>query len=135
MKEEELKKLCRKEGRFKLSSGKISDHYYDLKELYCKEPNSVLSYFDERIWQTRFDMFASIELGGAMIASGLAARFDKKLAILRKGRESINKPTVGSRVIIIDDVSTTGASIERIEDWCEEAEIVKVIVGIYRSNK
>lgn len=141
MKEEELKSLCRKEGYCTLSSGDISDHYYDLKELYCKEPKLVLDYFDERIksfhtflWQTSFDVFASIELGGAIIASGLAVRFNKELSILRKGRESINKPS-GKRVIIIDDVTTTGESIEKLKYWCKDAKIVKVIVGIDRSNE
>ena len=133
--ENELKEKSSIEGYYVLSSKQITNKYYDVKSLYCKNHNLVLDYFVERINSTEIDCIVSIELGGALIAVGLSERLNKSVAIFRKEKPSIGRPV--GKCLIVDDVSTSGNSINIIKKWVEDcdAEISQVIVGIDRRIK
>ena len=132
--ENELKEKSGVDGYYVLSSKIVVNKYYNVKSLYCKYHNLVLSYFEERI-TTDIDCIVSIELGGALIAAGLSERLDKPLAVFRKERPSIGRPT--GRCLIIDDVSTTGNSLNVVKKWVEDcgAKVEQVIVGVDRRKK
>jgi len=132
--EEELKKECRINGMYILSSKLIANDYYDLADLYCRDPGLVLGYFRERA-RGYFDCIASIELGGALIAAGLGAIWDVPVCVWRKERPLLGKPF--GKVLVVDDVKTTGNSLQIVERWVESsgAEVMQVLVGIDRSDE
>jgi len=135
--EDELKEKSGIEGYWVLSSRAVTTKYYDAKSLFCRNHNLVLEYFEERITglKANIDCIVSIELGGALIAAGLSERLDKPIAIYRKERPSVGKPS--GRCLIVDDVTTTGNSLNIIRKWIEDcgAEIVQEIVGIDRRER
>lgn len=112
--EEELCEKSQIEGYYVLSSKTISGCYYNIKDLYCRNHKLIIDYFVERI-DDDIDTVVSIELGGAIIASGLAERLNKKLAIFRKEKPSLGVPK--GKCLIIDDVSSTGNSLNIIRKW------------------
>ena len=130
--EQELMEKSGAEGYYILSSKQMTSKYYNVKDLYCREHNLVLDYFVERI-ANDFDTVVSIELGGALIATGLSERLNKALAIYRKEKPNIGKPF--GKCIIVEDVSTTGNSLNILKKWIEDipdANIEQIIVGIDR---
>ena len=132
--ENELKEKSSVEGYFILSSRQVTGKYYNLKDLYCRDHNLVLDYFVERI-NNSIDCIVSIELGGALIAVGLSERLNKSVAIFRKEKPSIGRPI--GKCLVVDDVTTSGNSINIVKKWVEDcgAEISQVIVGIDRRKK
>lgn len=142
--EEELKEMCIEYGDFTLSSGKKSDHHYNLERFFCERPADLVKYFEMKIineskWictaMKHSDCIVAKEPGGALIASGIASVFHIPIAIYRKNGEHLNKPY--GKSLIIDDVKTTGKTIAELENWCREcgAEVVQVVVGIDRSKE
>ena len=132
--EDELKEKSGIEGYYILSSRQVTGKYFDLKSLYCRDHNLVLNYFVERI-NNNIDCIVSIELGGALIAVGLSERLNKPVAIFRKEKPSIGRPI--GKCLVVDDVSTSGNSINIVKKWVEDcgAVISQVIVGIDRRKK
>lgn len=131
---DELKEKSGIEGYYVLSSKHITNKYYDVKSLYCRDHNLVLDYFEERI-NNEIDCIVSIELGGALIAVGLSERLNKSVAIFRKEKPSIGRPI--GKCLVIDDVSSTGNSLNIIKKWVQDcgAEVSQIIVGIDRRKK
>lgn len=129
--EDELCEKSQIEGYYVLSSKAISGCYYNIKDLYCRNHKLIIDYFVERINED-IDTVVSIELGGGIIASGLAERLNKPLAIFRKEKPSIGKPC--GRCLIIDDVSTSGNSLNIIRKWVLDsgASIQQELVAIDR---
>ena len=80
--DELMKVYTIEKGCFVLSSGRTSNHYYDLKSAFCRKHSFIIGYFVSRVY-CQFDSIISAELGGAMIASALAAYFIKPLCPLR----------------------------------------------------
>ena len=133
--EQELMEKSGVKGYYILSSKQITSKYYNLKDLYCREHNLVLDYFVERI-ANELDTVVSIELGGALIAVGLSERLNKGLAIYRKDKPNIGKPF--GKCLIVEDVSTTGNSINILKKWIDDisdTEISQIIIGIDRRRK
>lgn len=130
--EQELMEKSSIEGYYVLSSKQITSKYYNVKDLYCREHNYVLDYFVERI-DSDFDTIVSMELGGALIAIGLSERLNKTLAIFRKEKPSIGKPL--DKCLIVEDVSTTGNSINILKKWINDfpdANVEQIVIGIDR---
>ncbi|HXG05727.1 MAG TPA: orotate phosphoribosyltransferase, partial [Nitrososphaera sp.] len=108
-------------GVFTLSSGKQSSYYIDLRVL-----PSFPSHFKLAIGEMRdtivkhvgdFDAIASVPTSGLVFGSALAYEMNKPFVYARKkskdygtGKavEGYLKP--GSRVVVVDDVATTGTS-------------------------
>lgn len=109
-------------GVFTLASGKQSSYYIDLRVL-----PSFPSYFKLAIGAMRdavakgvgeFDTIASVPTSGLVFGSALAYEMNKPFVYARKeskgygtGKavEGFLKP--GSRVVVVDDVATTGTSV------------------------
>ena len=132
--ENELKEKSSVEGYFILSSRQVTGKYYNVKDLFCRDHNLVLDYFIERI-NNNIDCIVSIELGGALIAVGLSERLNKPIAIFRKEKPSVGRPI--GKCLVIDDVSSTGNSLNIVKKWVQDcgAEVVQEIVGIDRRKK
>lgn len=111
-------------GNFKLSSGKDSPYYIDLRIVpsfphqFRKMIKALQSSISEKIGFDNFDCIASVPTSGLVIASALAIETVKPLIYIRQkpkdyGTENVieGKIAEGSRVLLVDDVGTTGLSL------------------------
>jgi orotate phosphoribosyltransferase len=111
-------------GNFKLSSGKDSPYYIDLRIVpsfphqFRKMIKTLQSSISEKIGFDNFDCIASVPTSGLVIASALAIETVKPLIYIRQkpkdyGTENVieGKIAEGSRVLLVDDVGTTGLSL------------------------
>ncbi len=122
-------------GVFTLASGKQSAYYIDLRVLpsfpgYFRLGISALKdMVTEKIG--RFDAFASVPTSGLVFGSALAYEMNKPFIYVRKEPKAygINKIIEGflepgSKIIIVDDVATTGTSLS------SAVEIIRANSGI-----
>ena len=124
-------------GDFTLSSGKSSSYYVDLRLVssfphpFRKMIKSLQDLISKEIGFDNFDSFASVPTGGLVIASALAMETVKPLIYVRtKPKEhgttkSIEgKIETGMKVLMVDDVATTGGSMINSIKLLKEAGIV-----------
>ena len=111
-------------GNFKLSSGKDSPYYIDLRIVpsfphqFRKMIKTLQNLISEKIGLDNFDYIASVPTSGLVIASALAIETVKPLIYIRPkpkdyGTENVveGKITKSARVLLVDDVATTGLSL------------------------
>ena len=111
-------------GDFTLASGKKSSYYVDLRLVpsYPHEFRKMVKYLENDIVQNigldEFDSIVSVPTGGLVIASALAIETVKPLIYVRsKPKDYGTSKSVegkihdGMKVIMIDDVATTGGSV------------------------
>lgn len=100
-------------GNFMLTSGKVSPYYLDLRKL----PNhpDIFSFVVSSA--VDFDMILGVVTGGVPFASFIACKLNKPMGYIRAekkghGTERLLEADVdGKKVIVVDDVATTGGSI------------------------
>ncbi len=122
-------------GRFKLTSGLESPFYIDLRKLYsypdlarrvAKELASVGEI-------EKLDGVVGIATAGIALAAYIAALYGIPMAYVRSERKEhgtlslVEGEVAGRRVAIVDDVATTGGSIERAFRALREAGAEPVI--------
>lgn len=111
-------------GNFKLSSGKDSPYYIDLRMVpsyphqFRKMIKTLQNLISEKVGFDNFDCIASVPTSGLVIASALAIEIIKPLIYIRSkpkehGTENVieGKIANGTRVLLVDDVATTGLSL------------------------
>ena len=124
-------------GDFVLSSGKRSRVYVDVKlastfpdilEMIAEKMAAKLKGLD-------FDRIACVELGGVPIAVALSLKLKKPLIIFRKEKKEygvkgdrIGEVKRGERVVVVEDVITTGSSALSAARRVEESGAV--VAGI-----
>jgi len=124
-------------GNFKLSSGKDSSYYIDLRIVpsfphqFRKMIKMLQSLISEKIGFDNFDGIASVPTSGLVIASALAIETVKPLIYIRQkpkdyGTENVieGKIAEGSRVLLVDDVGTTGLSLLNAVKALRDSKIV-----------
>ncbi|HEX5358515.1 MAG TPA: orotate phosphoribosyltransferase [Candidatus Nitrosotalea sp.] len=124
-------------GNFKLSSGKDSAYYIDLRLVpsfphqFRKMIKTVQNLISDTIGLDSFDYIASVPTSGLVIASALAMETVKPLIYIRQkpkdyGTGSLieGKIPPGSRVVLVDDVGTTGHSLLNAIKALKEAKVV-----------
>lgn len=134
------------EGHFLLSSGKHSDRYIQCAKLiqhpeYCKEVSEIIA---EKLKEANIDVDLCVgpAMGGVIIsyevakALGTNAIFTERVdneMTLRRGFEI----TEGARVIVVEDVITTGKSSFETVDVIRSygAAVVALASIVNRSNK
>jgi len=111
-----------KYGRFRLSSGRETSIYIDMREAlgYPSLRAKLLSILAAKIAAIvdHIDIVAGIATGGIPWATMLAHLYSKPLAYIRESKKDhgLGKPVEGASIagknaIIVDDVATTGQSI------------------------
>ncbi len=111
-------------GDFTLTSGKKSSYYVDLRIVpsfphqFRKMIKTLQNLVSENIGFDNFDCLASVPTSGLVIASALALEIVKPLIYVRNkpkehgtGKAIEGKLRKGMRVVLVDDVATTGISL------------------------
>lgn len=141
-----LKKLielgCYKEGKFTLKSGRESSYYIDLRCLvsYPEVLKEVSALIYNKIKDTP-GLICGLPYAGIPYAMTLSAIYNIPSVLLRKERKSYGtgKMVEGNyklcdKLIIIDDILTTGQSIQESMKYLADFYIQKIIVIIDREE-
>jgi orotate phosphoribosyltransferase len=113
-------------GVFKLSSGKASPYYIDLRVIpsFPDAFREIVEFYSQvissEIGLKNFDRIAGIPLAGIPFASQVAYNLKKPFVYLRKGVKRHGRErrvegvlVSGDRVLLIDDLLTTGLSLKK----------------------
>jgi len=115
-------------GEFTLTSGRKSSFYVDVKKASTKP--AILEIISKRMARNvgDVDRLAGMELGAVPIVVALALRTGKPYLILRKGKREHGTGNqiegdflAGEKILIVEDVATTGGSIVRSAEMLREA--------------
>jgi len=107
-------------GLFKLSSGRVSDVYVDLRKLpsHPAEFREVVRSMAKLAERFNADYVCGIAVGGLPLATALAYELGKPLIYVRKERKDYGTMkqlegnyVKGARVLLVDDVATTGGTL------------------------
>ena len=125
-------------GDFTLASGKKSSYYVDLRLVpsfphqFRRMIKHLQNTVSDEIGMDNFDAIASVPTGGLVIASALAFETVKPLVYVRSQAKSYGTGklveglvTNGMRVLVVDDVATTGGSvINGIKELRKEGAVI-----------
>ncbi|MCL5949815.1 MAG: orotate phosphoribosyltransferase [Candidatus Bathyarchaeota archaeon] len=116
-------------GVYKLTSGKASPYYIDLRvipsfpDAFREICDSYAQYITSQIGLKNFDRIAGIPLAGIPFASQIAYNLKKPFLYVRKGirlhgreRRVEGILVSGDRVLLIDDLLTTGLTLKKAAD-------------------
>jgi len=118
-------------GRFVLKSGRISNYYVDIK--HASTVPDVLRIIAEELSERAkgYDIMAGMELGAVPLMAATSVISGVPYVIIRKKEKEhgikdriIGNVERGSKVVIVEDVTTTGGSA------LEVAEIVQSLGGL-----
>lgn len=110
---------CRLEGEFRLRSGRTAAVYFD-KYLFEADPVLLWAVAEHasRLIPPDTDVLAGLELGGVPVATALSIRTGLPAAFVRKEAKTYGTMKLaegaearGRRVLIVEDVITTGGQV------------------------
>ena len=135
---------CIKIGNFCLKDGDISKYYFDMKNLisYPKLLSKIGDIIYNKYIKDKCDIICGIPIGGIPISSYISTKYNKPMIIVRDSCKNYGtkKHIEGNykkqnRCIIIDDVITTGKSIQSVIDLLQDkVNIVGVVVIMNRQQ-
>ena len=132
------------EGDFVLSSGKHSTYYFD-KYLFETKPD-LLSRLAELLAERvpeETDRLAGPELGAVALATAVSLRTGLPFVIVKKQskdyatRKAIEgELNAGDRIVVVEDILTTGAAAVRAADVIKEAggRVLKILAVVDREE-
>ena len=120
-----LKSNALKFGAFTLASGKASPYYVDLRMLpsFPDYFRLAIGALKEASSKLKFDILASVPTSGLVFGSALAYETSKPFVYVRKESKDHGTSKLiegympfGARVLLVDDVATTGTSVSKAID-------------------
>jgi orotate phosphoribosyltransferase len=131
-------------GLFKLTSGKVSPYYIDLRIVpsFPDAFRQICDFYGEAITKQiglkNFDRIAGVPIAGIPFASQIAYNLKKPFLYVRKGvrlhgrqRRVEGILISGDRVLLVDDLVTTGLTLRKAaEAVTAEGGIVKETVAL-----
>ncbi len=132
-------------GHFKLTSGKESNYYVDIK-LASTNPQvlkEIASEMSKLTQDNDYELIAGMELGAVPLAVALALETKKPYLIIRKekpshgtGKQLVGNAEAGKRVLLVEDVATTGGSVVKAINVIREEGLTvdKVVVVVDREE-
>ena len=130
-------------GHFRLTSGRHSDNYMQSAKLFIdtKQSEIVCKALAEKLAGEKIDLVVSPAVGGILMGYEVArqlgvpnifAERENGEMTLRRGF-SVEK---GAKVVVVEDVVTTGGSVKEVVKLVQElgAEVVAVASLVDRSN-
>ncbi len=141
--EELLQTGCIKHGNFKLKSGEISKYYFDMKglisypKLMKKIATEMFSMLDKEC-----DLLCGVPMGGLPLCSYISTNYDIPMIMVRDNVKDYgtNKQIEGNynkknKCIIIEDVITTGSSVNKVIDMLKDkVDVIGVLVILDRQE-
>ncbi|MGQ2934244.1 MAG: orotate phosphoribosyltransferase [Sphingopyxis sp.] len=139
-----VKAIASLKGEFRLRSGQISETYFD-KYRFEADPALLRRVAAEMIplLPKDTDVLAGLELGGIPIATAISLATDLPAAFVRKEAKEYGTCLAvegggveGKRVVLIEDVITTGGAVADAARLVEDAgaEVIGVVCAIWRGN-
>ncbi len=136
--------VARLQGEFVLRSGQSASEYFD-KYRFEADPALLARVAREMLGllPKRTEVLAGLELGGVPIAaamslaSGLPAAFVRKQAKAYGTRRAVEGFDIdGRRVVLVEDVITTGGAVEAAAGLVAQAggEVIGVVCAIWRGE-
>ena len=130
-------------GRFVLTSGAVSDYYIDIKK--ASTDPKILKLIAEQMsdYTDGYEMLAGMELGAVPLVVALALETGLPYVIIRKekrehgtGKQIEGGEVKGKRVLIVEDVTTSGGSVVKTIQILREnnAEVDKILVVVDRET-
>ena len=129
--EDLIKANCIKIGNFKLKNGQVSKYYYDMKNLISQP--ELIKKIGDIIYNMLedFDIICGIPYGALPIATYISTQYNKPMIYIRDKVKDYGTQKLiegeykkEDRCVVIDDVITTGNSLET------EINILKELVTI-----
>jgi orotate phosphoribosyltransferase len=137
-----LKSNAMRFGAFTLASGKPSSYYIDLRMLpsFPKHFRLTIGALKEAVAKSvsNFDTFASVPTSGLVFGSALSYEMVKPFVYVRKESKGYGTSKLveghlasGAKVVIVDDVATTGMSVSHaVEAIRANGGIVENVVAL-----
>ncbi len=129
-----------KKGHFLYASGKHGDTYVEKFNLLRnpRATSEVCRHFSDRFRDERIDVVVGPTTGGILLAFETARQLDVAAAYAERkgdgeaGREFRRDTTFepGARVLVVDDILTTGGSVRETLAALEEQPVEVVAVGV-----
>ena len=130
-------------GRFVLTSGAVSDYYIDIKRA-STDPETLKLIAEYMIpFAEGYDLLAGMELGAVPLVVALSLQTSIPYVIIRKekkqhgtAREIEGEDVNGKKILVIEDVTTSGGSVlKAIRILRENGGFVdKVVVVVDRES-
>ncbi len=134
-----------KSGKFTLSSGKESDYYVDMKKAVTNPfiLQQVAEIISSKIDKIRVDKIAGPALGAIPIVTAVSLYTGIPMLMIRKSKKDYGTSQLiegdienGDRVVVLEDVTTTGNSLRDAINAISEAggKISKAFVIVDRDE-
>lgn len=123
-------------GRFTLASGRESSYYIDIKSAVTN-PGLLRQIADEVARTHDFDIIAGVAVGGVPLAVAVSLASGKPYAIIRSSEKDHGKRgriignVSGKRVLLIEDVTTSGGSAQYgITELRAAGALINVVITV-----